>query len=43
MASITTLMIIITKPHATEQQVDHIVERVTQWGLRARSVAVNRV
>jgi len=27
-------MIIITKPNATEQQVDHIVERVTGWGLR---------
>jgi 3-deoxy-7-phosphoheptulonate synthase len=27
-------MIIITKPNATEQQVDHIVGRVTQWGLR---------
>jgi len=27
-------MIIITKPNATEQQVDHIVERVIGWGLR---------
>jgi hypothetical protein len=27
-------MIIIAKPNATEQQIDHVVERVTEWGLR---------
>ena len=27
-------MIIITKPNTTEQQIDHIVERITGWGLR---------
>ena len=27
-------MIIVTKPDATQQQLDHIVERITEWGLR---------
>ena len=28
-------MIIITKPDATEQQVQHIVDRINEWGLRS--------
>ena len=28
-------MIIVTKPEATEEQVQHIIERITQWGLKA--------
>ena len=27
-------MILITKPNATEPQIDHIIERISQWGLR---------
>jgi len=27
-------MILITKPNATEPQIEHIVERIAQWGLR---------
>src|SRR3954467_3590955 len=28
-------MIIVTEPDATEQQVQHIIERIVQWGLKA--------
>ena len=28
-------MIIVTEPGATEQQVQHIIERIVQWGLKA--------
>src|SRR5947208_12086251 len=28
-------MIIVTKPEATEEQIQHIVDRITEWGLRA--------
>src|SRR5271155_3619221 len=27
-------MIIVTKPDATEDQIQHIVDRITEWGLR---------
>ncbi len=27
-------MILITKPNATEPQIEHIIERIAQWGLR---------
>lgn len=29
------VMIIITKPDATAEQIDHIVERIVEWGLKA--------
>ena len=28
-------MIIVTKPDATEEQIQHIVERIKEWGLKA--------
>jgi 3-deoxy-7-phosphoheptulonate synthase len=28
-------MIIVTKPDATEEQIEHILERIKEWGLRA--------
>ncbi len=28
-------MIIVTKPGATEDQIDHIVKRIEEWGLKA--------
>src|SRR5580704_12166357 len=28
-------MIIVTKPEATEEQIQHIVHRIKQWGLKA--------
>src|SRR5437588_13025122 len=28
-------MIIVTKPEATEDQIEHIVSRIKQWGLKA--------
>ncbi|MES2570477.1 MAG: 3-deoxy-7-phosphoheptulonate synthase, partial [Verrucomicrobiota bacterium] len=28
-------MIIVTKPEATEEQVQHIVDRILEWGLKA--------
>ncbi len=27
-------MIIITKPEATEEQIQHIIERIKEWGLK---------
>ena len=32
---IPLLMIIVTKPDATEEQIEHIVERIKEWGLKA--------
>src|SRR6187455_2522052 len=29
-------MIIITKPDTTEEQLQHIVERITEWGLKTQ-------
>ena len=28
-------MIIVTRPDATEEQIDHIVDRIRSWGLKA--------
>ena len=28
-------MIIVTKPEATEEQVQHIIDRIKEWGLKA--------
>ena len=28
-------MIIITKPGTTEQQIEHILDRIKEWGLKA--------
>ena len=28
-------MIIVTKPGATEAQIEHILERIKEWGLKA--------
>ena len=27
-------MIIVTKPEATEEQIDHIIERIAEWGFK---------
>ena len=27
-------MIIVTKPEATEEQIEHIIDRIKEWGLR---------
>jgi 3-deoxy-7-phosphoheptulonate synthase len=35
LASNSLAMIIITRPDATEEQIDHIVSRIRAWGLRA--------
>src|SRR6478609_6378589 len=28
-------MIIVTKPGATEEQIQHIIDRISEWGLKA--------